>query len=95
MSAPLNRRAAFGLFVAAPTAMAAFARETPVDAEGAEPDKIATAKELAALDFEPWRHAEGEWTPSSNEEWNRMSERLMPALRVAWLTMHKATAALK
>jgi len=42
------------------------------------------------MEFEAWQHAEGEWTPPTNEEWDRISERLLPALRIAWFTMYKS-----
>ena len=48
--------------------------------------------EAAALDFKPWTHDEGEWTPPSNVEWCELAAVILPPTRVAWLTMFKTAA---
>ena len=53
-----------------------------------------TEEEMAAMDFEPWKHAVDEWTPPSNEEWADTIG-LLVALRMAWMLMYKTKAELE
>lgn len=45
---------------------------------------------IAAIDFEPWTHTEGEWTPPSNVEWAELANPHLVSVRLAWLTLHKS-----
>lgn len=50
----------------------------------------ATLDQMASLNFEPWKHEEGEWTPPSDEEWARLANPYLVTVRIAWLVMHKS-----
>jgi hypothetical protein len=52
-------------------------------------------KKLAALNFEPWKHKDGEWTPPSLEEWSKDGAALNWSVVLAWHTMFKTKAALE
>ncbi|RUX97260.1 hypothetical protein EN935_05135 [Mesorhizobium sp. M7D.F.Ca.US.004.03.1.1] len=45
-----------------------------------------TDDEFAAVQFEEWKHKEGEWTPPSNVDWCNPT---LVSVRIAWLTMFK------
>ncbi len=45
---------------------------------------------IASLDFQPWTHHDGEWTPPSNAEWTRLANPHLISTRIAWLTLHKS-----
>ena len=53
-----------------------------------------TDEELAAMDFEPWQHVPGEWTPPSNVEWSKLANPYLVSVRMAWLTLYKTKAEL-
>ena len=42
------------------------------------------------MDFEPWRHAEGDWEPPSNKEWTGT----LITIRLAYATMFRSKAQL-
>jgi len=44
---------------------------------------------MAALKFTPWKTGPGDWTPPTNEEWAEKVAVHFPAIRVAWLLLHK------
>jgi hypothetical protein len=54
----------------------------------------ATVAEFAALEFEPWQHKADEWTPPTNEEWERLANPHLITIRIAWLILHKSKAEL-
>ncbi len=82
-----TRRAALGALAGASAlAIPALAGPGP----SAESGKPATLEQLAAMDFEPWRHAEGDWEPPSNKEWNGM----LITIRLAYATMFRSKAQL-
>jgi hypothetical protein len=58
------------------------------DAMGKLPEREepATDEQWAAIEFEPWQHAEGEWTPPSNKE---MIEAQLQPTRLAWALLYK------
>lgn len=57
-------------------------------------EKPATAEEWAALDFQPWTHADDEWTPPTNEEWNQFRRNHLTTVRLAWISLYKTKAEL-
>jgi hypothetical protein len=52
--------------------------------------KIASVKEIAAMDFTAWQHSEGEWTPPSNDEWLEIGKTKLPSLRIGWFILYKS-----
>jgi hypothetical protein len=48
-----------------------------------------TDEQLAAFDFEPWKHTPDEWAPPSDAEWAQMARTHLVALRLAWAALHK------
>ena len=70
------------------------AKAMPIDPHAASGEPL-TAEQLAAGNFEPWRHAQGQWTPLEDAEWNRLCEWFLPTLRLAWLTLHRTKAELE
>jgi hypothetical protein len=57
-------------------------------------EKHATLEEYAALDFEPWKHVGGEWTPPKPKEWAELFNPYGVTIRVAWEIAHKTKAQL-
>jgi len=54
-----------------------------------EPHTV-TAEEAAAIEFEAWEHAAGEWKPPTNKEWAESGANLLPYVRLAWMTLYKS-----
>lgn len=52
-------------------------------------ERNATAAEAAAMEFEPWTHAPGEWTPPTNDEWAAMTNPYLVTVRFAWVMLYK------
>ena len=52
-------------------------------------------EKIAALDFEPWTHCDGEWVPPTNEEWCDAVNPTLIAIRMAWLSLYKSKAELR
>ncbi len=46
--------------------------------------------DFGSLDFEPWVHEPGGWSPPSNDEWVKMVNPDLIILRLCWLTVHKS-----
>ncbi|MEM1287116.1 MAG: hypothetical protein AAGH60_02065 [Pseudomonadota bacterium] len=61
---------------------------TPANGE-AMPEKEMTDEEWAAMDFEPWTHADDEWVPPTNVEWAELANPHLVTIRLAWTTMYK------
>jgi hypothetical protein len=53
------------------------------------------AEQWAAMNFEPWRHAQEEWEPPSNKDWGPHGDHVLPFMRLAWITMYKTKAELE
>jgi hypothetical protein len=70
MAHPMNRRAALGALGGASAAIAASTPTKGVSLNAGEANKLATAEQIAEVDFEPWVHKEGlDWEPPTDEEW--------------------------
>ncbi len=50
---------------------------------------VATEREWAAINFEPWVHTDDEWKPPTNEQWAKLANPHLVILRIAWITMFK------
>jgi hypothetical protein len=96
MTNTMNRRAALGALAAASAALAA-----STTAEGVKPNadhvgKLATAEQIAEVDFEPWVHTKGiDWEPLTDEELAAETRGALITLRLAWHMMHKTKAQLE
>ena len=94
MTAP-TRRAALSALASVPAlaipAPAAIAAAGP----SVESEDIVTTEQMAAMNFEPWTHTEGEWEPPSNAEWAKDGAYLLPFVRLAWICMFKTKAELE
>lgn len=53
------------------------------------PLEPASIKDMAALEFMPWRGLEG-WAPPTNAEWTNLANPHLISVRLAWLTVHKS-----
>jgi len=58
-------------------------------------EDVITLEEMAAAEFEPWKHRKDGWRVPSNEEWMLFCDRVLPTLRIAWVTMFKTKAELE
>jgi hypothetical protein len=65
------------------------------DAEIEGDNDSITFEEMAAAEFEPWEHHKGGWRVPTNEEWVSFGERVLPTVRIAWVTMYKTKAELE
>jgi hypothetical protein len=54
----------------------------------------ATAEEWASINFEPWAHADDEWTPPTNEEWREAAKTHLVTVRLAWAMLYRTKAEL-
>jgi hypothetical protein len=57
--------------------------------------KIVTIEQMAARNFEPWKHEADEWEPPSNDEWEKDGPFLLPFARMAWMALFKTKAELE
>ena len=94
-----TRRAALALFAGAPAlatlpVAAIAAASGGLDLQPPE-EKIVTAAQMAAMDFEPWEHLEDGWRVPSNEEWMPFGVWVLPTVRIAWFAMFKTKAELE
>lgn len=60
----------------------------------ADVEKEMTDEEFAACNFDAWIHAEGEWTPPTNDQWAKLANPHLVTIRIAWLTLYKTKAEL-
>jgi hypothetical protein len=91
----LGRSAAQASAIAAlPIAATVAARAGPAAIAPPE-EKIATAEQMAAMDFKPWEHLEDGWRVPSNEEWMPFGVWVLPTVRIAWFAMFKTKAELE
>jgi hypothetical protein len=63
-------------------------------ADLAKARKIATEKEIAAMDFKAWRHSADQWTPPTDEEWSKIGENKLPTLHIARHILYKSKSEL-
>jgi hypothetical protein len=97
-----NRRAVLRGILAGSAAAAATLPASLANASApADPSAVSSGSELvtleqmAAMNFEPWSHTEGEWTPPSNEQWAADALYVLVPTRVAWISMYKTKAELE
>jgi hypothetical protein len=58
-------------------------------------EDVLTLEEIASAEFEPWQHHKDVWRVPSNEEWTSFGERVLPTVRIAWVTMFRTKAELE
>jgi hypothetical protein len=56
---------------------------------------VITFEEMAAALFEPWEHKKDGWRVPTNEEWMELGERVLPTVRLAWVSMFQTKAELQ
>ena len=57
--------------------------------------EIATFEQMAATEFEPWKHIADEWTPPGKDQWGKDGSGVLPCVRMAWILMYKTKAELE
>jgi hypothetical protein len=60
---------------------------TPMPKANEKSHKPMTAKQRAAMDFEPWTYKPDEWKPPGDKEW--ADDTRLSTVRLAWFLMHK------
>jgi len=90
MANPINRRAALGALAGASAALAASTAAEGVALKVGNAGKLATAEQIAEMNFEPWVHKAGvDWEPPTYEEWVAEARGALVTLRIAWHMMHR------
>ncbi len=54
-----------------------------------------TIEQMAAMNFEPWKHVADEWSPPSNKKWADDASFVLPPVRIAWILMYQTKAELE
>jgi hypothetical protein len=70
-------------------------KPSAAESEAAAENEIMTIAQMAAMNFEPWKHEADEWEPPSNDEWAKDGPFLLPIVRLAWIALFKTKAELE
>jgi hypothetical protein len=66
--------------------------ETDADLEATQTEM--SDADFAAIDFEAWQHATGEFVPPSNVMWCKQVNPTLISIRIAWCILYKSKAEL-
>ena len=89
-----SRRALLASLAASPLAAAALPSMAAASAASSPEGRPAALEDYAAIDFEPWKHVEGEWTPPLPKEWAELFNPYGVTIRIAWEIAHETKAKL-